>query len=664
MSDLRIRKVSNHAPFRIKDESEKAMRLFRLLELAESLKMQGFEDIDFNKSEWVITSGRLLHQKGKNTKSVTLKFVFPSEFGGHSLTRVWYGWTWVCKSLMLLRFHRHHQAVPNQRNFIKAVGYVSYAANQLGQDLFSLTPEALNNACDLISQHSGSAGTAYNLHKAVMEFAGHCDANELCNCRFEFRYSKLKRPESTGGLSQLRLDDPAVTETHDPKMVEPKVFMVIGQLYQNVPKDHPHRTYILILTLLCCLGRRLSEILLLPIQEIKKGENGQYSILYFPRKSSAGENLTPKRELFLPTAVVSIVKDVFAELNTGCAAARSTAAEQYKNKDIDSRFLNDIPDEGKLRKADLKRLGVSPSILDSKSWFAKSGLVLRDELSLKSSYTTKKNLFIYCRKSSIEHWKSPLEIDQFNQPLYLHNFLIVRYVGLSTGAYSCWSASQCTHSMVTTFLRNFSTLSKQYASVSVDVDFTSHSFRHTLNTLMDEGGLSDLLQTEWFGRSNPKDTKMYQHTSPTKRALLFREDLKALRVGGRIADQLRLVPLNKQEGFLRTRISAVHDVGPGLCIHNFAQTPCERHLQCTAHCEDYVWIKSDLGRLDEVKRQYAMAYQTQKLADEVAASDRPRKSVDWKNHTAKKLQTLSQQLIDGGVIDFDPEMYLKESSDE
>ncbi len=127
--------------------------------------------------------------------------------------------------------------------------------------------------------------------------------------------------------------------------------------------------------------------------------------------------------------------------------------------------------------------------------------------------------------------------------------------------------------MFTTFLRYFPALAAEYASSSIEVDFTSHHFRHTLNTLLDEGGLSDLLQTEWFGRTNPRDTKAYQHTSREKRALMLREDIKKGLVGGQLAEQIKVVPVEVQDAILKARIQAVHDVGTGICIHNFSQTP-------------------------------------------------------------------------------------------
>lgn len=171
--------------------------------------------------------------------------------------------------------------------------------------------------------------------------------------------------------------------------------------------------------------------------------------------------------------------------------------------------------------------------------------------------------------------------------ILLKELLFIRPLGLSSGSYGRWFATSCTQSMFTTFLRYFPAFTSEYGSSSIEVDFTSHHFRHTLNTLLDEGGLSELLKTEWFGRTNPKETKTYQHASREKRALMLREDIKKDLVGGQLAEQIKIVPVRLQDTILKARIQAVHDVDTGICIHNFSQTPCERHLQCSADCKDY-----------------------------------------------------------------------------
>ena len=114
-----------------------------------------------------------------------------------------------------------------------------------------------------------------------------------------------------------------------------------------------------------------------------------------------------------------------------------------------------------------------------------------------------------------------------------------------------------------------------------------------------------------------------------------------------------------QDAVLEARIKAVHDVGTGLCIHNFSQMPCERHLQCSAECKDYVWIRDDSERIEEVKRLYAITTLAQETAEKKMDSNKPKKSSDWIIHNNKKRRTLEKQLSDYGVENFDPAEYLK-----
>ena len=145
------------------------------------------------------------------------------------------------------------------------------------------------------------------------------------------------------------------------------------------------------------------------------------------------------------------------------------------------------------------------------------------------------------------------------------------------------------------FLRYFPTLAAVYASSCIKGDFTSHHFRHTINTLLNEGGLSDLLQTEWFGRIIPGDTKACQHTSREKRAFILHDDIKKGMVGDQLAEQIKVVPVNVRDAILKARIQVVHNVGTGICIHNFSQAPCERDRLCSADSKDYMWAKDNKG---------------------------------------------------------------------
>nr|WP_299038206.1 integrase [uncultured Psychrobacter sp.] len=659
MPDNRSKRKTKVISF-VNVKDDRASNLCSLINLAKKLKLEGFESVIWQDSLWTITGGRLIKQTGKHSTQATIDFALPPKLESEALTS---DWADVAKALFVLRFHQKNQAVPNQRNFIAAIGYIYYVAKQVSQSFFQLTPEVLDDACKMISRDYADS-TAYNLHKAVAEFAAHCDSNGLCHNYLDYKYSSMKRPKSVGGVKHKRLDDPEAAETtKSEKMVDPLVYKVIGELYQNVPKGHKYRLYILLLSMLVLTGRRLSEVSLLPFQKISEDGKGNFYINYFPRKSSFGDTLTPLERLFLPTDIAPIVKEIIEEAIELTEKSREVAKQMQKTGEADLRFLEKIPESRKIYSKDLETIGLSSSLLTKPGWIRKNDLAFEEiKKNTRAFYTNKKGVEQYCSKYFKTRLIEAIHIDQQGKKYFLADLLFVRELGIANGAYAHWLATSCSHSMITTFLRYFPELSKEHASKYTEVDFTSHNFRHTMNTLLDEGGLSDLLQTEWFGRSNPRDTKAYQHTTPEKKALMLREDIKTGTVGGKLAEQIKLMPINHQDAILKARIKAVHDVGTGLCIHNFSQMPCERHLQCSADCKDYVWVKDDSKRIEEVKRLFSVTTIAQETVKDQAKSKKPKKSSDWILHNEKKLETLGKQLSDYGVENFDPSQYLKETS--
>lgn len=663
MTDKRTQRKANVVRFLTILDKNRLENFKSLVASAKQLEMEGFHFEFWDNPTWTIDSGRLLKLTGKNVKTVTLKFYYALALGDHPLESEWGD---VIKAIVALRFHRSHQSAPNQRNFITAISYVSYEMMNAGKRLFQLTPEFLDAACRRLS-HDYTDGVAYNMHKAIGEFAAHCDANSLCNILLNYKYSGMKRPENTGGIEHNRLDDPETLQTKSDKIVDPIVFKIIGELYQNVPNEHKYRFYILVLSLLAMLGRRFSEIATIPNQKLNIDEQGRAYLKYFPRKQSTGDNFTPIRNLYLPTEVISIVEPIITELNQLCTSARETASEMQMSKGPHLFFIFDFSDDKRLYKEDLRKLGLPTGILDTTGWIRQNGFAFLDKGKKTSQakvpnspfwFTTKKGLIEYCKKDFSLRSIEAIHIDQYGQKYYLKDMLVVRNIGISSKYNARWIATQLTHSMFTTFLRSFPKLAGEYASSSMEADFTSHHFRHTLNTLLDEGGLSDLLQTEWFSRSNPKDTKAYQHTSREKRALLLRADIKSGKVGGLLAEQVRNLPVGIQDAVLAARVNALHDVGPGMCVHNFIQTACKRHLQCSADCDDYVWAKGDDGRKEELKRIYSITFIARKTAEAKTKDLKPKKSVDWLEHNEKKIRVLSRQMVDYGIEPFDPIAYL------
>ena len=655
MSTQKVLRKSKVIPFLTSLQIDRQVNFQNLISKAKLLHLDGFEHIDWENEVWEITGGRLLQQSGRNSLSVKMNFNYPPKLGDD---RIGGDWEQLAKALFLLRLHSKQQNLSNQRGFITVIGYIAYYLNQRNASIYDITREDLEHACNAISKDY-SESSAYNFHKLAAEFAGHLDANGLCKNFLNYKYSKQKRPESANAVGTKRLDDPDTLSTNE-RVLAPVVFKVLGQLYQNVPKDHKYRFYILLLTFFACTGRRFSELSLLIDQEIQVSQDGVAYLEYFPRKTSKGNTFTPKRKLWLPSQTLTLLREVIEEIRYLTRACRDTALEMLKSQDIDARFLENQPEQ--LFSSDLIILGVSPTILSKSSRLFKEGFVFKDENSCQM-YTTIQGLKQYCRHNFNPQSLRAIHTDQFGKSYFLSDLMFLRYYTMSSGkSIAHWLTVECTHSMLTTFLRYLDDLVKEYVGLEDIPEFTTHDFRHTLNTMLDEGGLSDLLQTEWFGRSDPKDTKAYQHTSPEKKALMIREQLKNGEAKGILAEQIFNLPINIQDAVLEARVQAVHDVGTGLCIHNFSQLPCERHLQCSADCKDYVWVKDDKKRLDEQKRILAMTVHAQEVVQQQMQSTRIKKSVDWDLHNKKKINVLTEQLQDNGVVEFDPKAYLEEIS--
>ena len=655
MSTQKVLRKSKVIPFLTSLQIDRQVNFQNLISKAKLLHLDGFEHIDWENEVWEITGGRLLQQSGRNSLSVKMNFNYPPKLGDD---RIGGDWEQLAKALFLLRLHSKQQNLSNQRGFITVIGYIAYYLNQRNASIYDITREDLEHACNAISKDY-SESSAYNFHKLAAEFAGHLDANGLCKNFLNYKYSKQKRPESANAVGTKRLDDPDTLSTNE-RVLAPVVFKVLGQLYQNVPKDHKYRFYILLLTFFACTGRRFSELSLLIDQEIQVSQDGVAYLEYFPRKTSKGNTFTPKRKLWLPSQILSLLREVIEEIRCLTRDCRDTALEMLKSQDIDARFLENQPEQ--LFSSDLMILGISPTILSKSSRLFKEGFVFKDENSCQM-YTTIQGLKQYCRHNFNPQSLRAIHIDQFGKSYFLSDLMFLRYYTMSSGkSIAHWLTVECTHSMLTTFLRYLDDLVKEYVGLEDIPEFTTHDFRHTLNTMLDEGGLSDLLQTEWFGRSDPKDTKAYQHTSPEKKALMIREQLKNGEAKGILAEQIFNLPINIQDAVLEARVQAVHDVGTGLCIHNFSQLPCERHLQCSADCKDYVWVKDDKKRLDEQKRILAMTVHAQEVVQQQMQSTRIKKSVDWDLHNKKKINVLTEQLQDNGVVEFDPKAYLEEIS--
>lgn len=558
-------------------------------------------------------------------------------------------WEEAAKAIFVLRQHQNSRAITSHRTFMSAVRFVARCAN--GRALSAVTPEVLDAACELIKESTDSEAQQYKLCCMVAEFARQwCARYGLCHVDLSgYRFCNVERPDNYGGPSNFRLDSLAALETESSRVLSERSLALLGELYQKLPKDHVYRIYILLLIVLFCVGRRFSEVAYLPRRCIVRRADGNY-LRYIQTKDAGVHESRDFLLVPIPSLTCKLLRDIIAEIKWSSRSKYAVAKEMLKRHGPDLRFLEGVAATKPLLQKDLLRIGLPGQCLSSTGWFAKN-----DRIKLCASkrggrphnYVLKQDVVEYCQRHYHSWLLAPLFVVD-GRGYGLTDLLFLRQYGVSSGFYAHWIVQPISHSMLTTTLRYLDEITTEFCSSCFDQDFTSHDFRHTLNDALDRGGLSDLMQTEYFGRKYAADTKVYQHSSPQYRALQLRKKIKLGEVGGAIPDRAMNLPVDKREIYLNSEVRAVHDLGLGICLHVWSHGPCPRHLECASGCGKFSWLRglegeSQAEQVAEAKRQICsnllvLCNAFDDLAGKVGGVE------PWVSHLFIKIKNLKQLL--------------------
>ncbi|MGN0923284.1 hypothetical protein [Ectopseudomonas mendocina] len=607
----------------------------------------GVDLADWEEVTWKV-SARTFSLVGRNNVSQPTVSFLSSDL---ALGLVGKEWDSVIKACVVLRQQRRPKSITSHRTFIRTVGFIVCAAK--GRAVAELTPEILDAACHDIQHSTQSDKQAYKMQGYVSEFARQwCFRYGLCRADLsKYEFHARQRPLDYGGQSRIRLDSPKATEIDSQRLVKSRSFALIGELYQKVPKEHIYRTYILIIVLLFCLGRRFSEIVMLPRDCLEDHSDGLY-LKYIAMKSGGVSEPYQYKSVPVLSLVSELVRDVVAELKASSEGQYSCASHMCRCNGPDLRFLDEVDNSRSLQLKDLVALGFPKSCLGTFGWFNKHNLLRRlpkERGRQCAAYIFKKDAAQFCLSHFRPSMIKPVLVVK-GEVFTLNDLLILRWLGTSSGFYARWLVQPVSHSMFSTFMRGFDSLAAKFCSSEFDQRFTSHDFRHTLNDALDRGGFPELMQAEYFGRKCAKDTKAYQHSSPEYRALQLREKIKLGQVGGAIAERVMNLPVDKQDIYLESEVRSVHDLGLGICLHVWSHGPCSRHLECCNGCGKFSWLKgadgeSQYEQVMEAKRQISSNLLVLCNAFDYA-KERVGGIEQWVKHLFVKIKTLKQLLAD------------------
>ncbi len=171
----------------------------------------------------------------------------------------------------------------------------------------------------------------------------------------------------------------------------------------------------------------------------------------------------------------------------------------------------------------------------------------------------------------------------------------------------------------------------------------SHQFRHWLNTLAQEGGLSEAEIARWMGRRSLAQNASYDHVPPAKLAKRLREKLRKGEAAGPVADRIRRIkdPVRREE-FIRTVAPTAHATDLGGCLHDWSSLPCDKHGSC-ADCDKHWFEKGDFAKRSNAE---ALRDDTRRLLEQarVEAADGTYGVDNWLVHHERILVRVEAML--------------------
>ncbi len=167
----------------------------------------------------------------------------------------------------------------------------------------------------------------------------------------------------------------------------------------------------------------------------------------------------------------------------------------------------------------------------------------------------------------------------------------------------------------------------------------THAFRHWLNTLADQGGLSDIQLALWMGRRDVNQNAAYKHGTVVQRTKWAREALQSGKLSGAVSEIYDQIndPIEKKT-FLETFVNVAHFTDYGVCLHDYSLDPCQYHLNCVSGCGEFARTKGDQEERKKLRELRVFTARELELAKKAVVEDQFNADA-WVKH--------NQRILDG-----------------
>jgi hypothetical protein len=509
------------------------------------------------------------------------------------------------KALIRLREEASPAHVESHRVTIRACRYLHETLAPQGYDPCLLTTAHFDRVATKAIDDA-TASTAYATGKALVAVAKALDEHRIGRVRLDWK-NKVPRPSSDGRHSK------EAERRREEKLPSAAALDALPQI-ANRHLDDPDLLRMRTVELLVCGGWRINELLTIAanceIEEPAMTDRGEpvlapggrqivrYGIKYSAEK---GFGSTIK---WIPTPMVDVAKRAIADIRRITDPARADTAWMRRHPGyVNLSGLNGGDPNEWLKVVDiasslgLKRNSGSRWCRDHNvetikdddgySLLTRRGDVCaailremprlppRSQMGLEDHLFLVRDNFFHGRRSVIE-----------GSVRFVVNQMIADFISAYQGRQNIF--------------QRFGFTEPDGSTIHV----TTHQFRHWLNTLAQEGGMSQELIARWSGRKDMSQNAAYDHVSGRKLAEKVREMIGDGRMQGPVGDVAERLPPVDRTTFLEAEVATAHTTEIGLCLHDWSMAPCPTHGDC-ANCDQHVVQKGDARQQAEAERQLA-----------------------------------------------------------
>lgn len=552
--------------------------------------------IDFDAPTWVIPTEARAGSAHRN-----IGLYFTTHEGGTSKdmtgrTPMSEPFCSLIKAVVVLRHEARPKVPQNQLVMIRASRYLHDTLTDRRHDPALLVPDDFTTAVQAAAARE-AASSAYRIGLFLQELADWVNRYNVSKVRIDY-VSSFARPVSTDTRFGAEAEDRRAR-----LMPGDDALDALARI-ANLVTDPADVVRMRCVELLACGGWRINELLDLPVKcEVWEpvfvngapmlGADGEqvqrYGISYFAEK---GGDPGVK---WIPTAMVDVARRAIADVRRLTEPARAVAAWNAANPGrawLPGRWRGLSPDTP-VTSAEIEQMfEIGNGVQQLDVW----GIGERRQGRVLTTLGRLERALLE-RMPAIKSGTRPLLRHQclFLMPLnwaHQQRGVISAVVGLVQD-------QQISDFIVGRL--GIANLFERYGfrdAAGRPLAIRSHQFRHWLNTLAQQGGMSQMEIARWSGRKDMGQNAVYDHTSGVEMAKRAREMLAKGKVVGPVAEVHDRLPPVRREEFRRTQFATAHTTDLGMCANDWSLTPCTEHGSC-AGCSQHLVIK---GNPDQRRR--------------------------------------------------------------